>query len=56
MALFRTAELVLDDVWVSDEQVLGTVQRGFYGVMKNFQNERMVLVGMGLVLRRLPST
>jgi acyl-CoA dehydrogenase len=43
-----TAELVLDDVWVADEQVLGTVHRGFYETMKNFQNERMVLVGMGV--------
>lgn len=43
-----TAELVLDDVWVSDERVLGTVHRGFYETMKNFQNERMVLVGMGV--------
>ena len=43
-----TAELVLDDVWVPDSQVLGTVHRGFYETMKNFQNERMVLVGMGV--------
>ncbi|MEM9132289.1 MAG: acyl-CoA dehydrogenase family protein [Actinomycetota bacterium] len=43
-----TAELALDDVWVPDEQVLGTVHRGFYETMKNFQNERMVLVGMGI--------
>lgn len=43
-----TAELVLDDVWVSDEQLLGTPHRGFYETMKNFQNERMVLVGMGI--------
>ncbi|MGH1502448.1 MAG: acyl-CoA dehydrogenase family protein [Acidimicrobiales bacterium] len=43
-----TAELVLDDVWVPDTQVLGTVHRGFYETMKNFQNERMVLVGMGV--------
>ena len=43
-----TAELILDDVWVSDEQVLGTVHRGFYETMKNFQNERMVLIGMGV--------
>ncbi len=43
-----TAELVLDDVWVPDENVLGTVHRGFYETMKNFQNERMVLVGMGI--------
>ena len=43
-----TAELVLDDVWVPASQVLGTVHRGFYETMKNFQNERMVLVGMGV--------
>jgi acyl-CoA dehydrogenase len=43
-----TAELHLDDVWVSDEQLLGTVHRGFYETMRNFQNERLVLVGMGI--------
>ena len=43
-----TAELTLDDVWVPDNQLLGTVHRGFYETMKNFQNERMVLVGMGV--------
>jgi acyl-CoA dehydrogenase len=43
-----TAELVLDDVWLPDEHVLGTVHRGFYETMRNFQNERMVLVGMGV--------
>lgn len=43
-----TAELVLADVWVPDDQVLGTVHRGFYETMRNFQNERMVLVGMGV--------
>lgn len=43
-----TAELVLDDVWVTDQDVLGTVHRGFYETMRNFQNERMVLVGMGV--------
>ncbi len=42
-----TAELVLDDVWVADDQLLGAPHRGFYETMKNFQNERMVLVGMG---------
>ena len=43
-----TAELVFDNVWVGDDQVLGTVDRGFYETMRNFQNERMVLVGMGV--------
>jgi len=43
-----TAELVLEDVFVGDDQLLGTVHRGFYETMANFQNERMVLVGMGV--------
>jgi acyl-CoA dehydrogenase len=43
-----TAELVLIDVWVPDEAVLGTAHQGFYETMRNFQNERMVLVGMGV--------
>lgn len=43
-----TAELTLDDVFVPDEQLLGTPHRGFYETMRNFQNERMVLVGMGV--------
>jgi acyl-CoA dehydrogenase len=43
-----TGELLLDDVWVSEDQLLGTLHRGFYETMKNFQNERMVLVGMGV--------
>ncbi len=43
-----TAELHFDDVWVGDDQLLGTLHRGFYETMRNFQNERMVLVGMGV--------
>ncbi|MCC6435057.1 MAG: acyl-CoA dehydrogenase family protein [Acidimicrobiales bacterium] len=43
-----TAELLLDNVWVPDSQLLGTPHRGFYETMRNFQNERMVLVGMGV--------
>ncbi|MFV2039417.1 MAG: acyl-CoA dehydrogenase family protein, partial [Acidimicrobiales bacterium] len=43
-----TAELLLDDVWVADTQLLGTPHRGFYETMRNFQNERMVIVGMGV--------
>ena len=38
-----TAELVLDDVFVPEENLLGTEHRGFYEIMKNFQNERMVI-------------
>jgi len=43
-----TAELVLEDVRLSDDHLLGTPHRGFYETMKNFQNERMVLVGIGV--------
>jgi len=43
-----TAELHFDDVWLPDTQLLGTLHRGFYETMRNFQNERMVLVGMGV--------
>ena len=43
-----TAELALDDVYVPDALLLGTPHRGFYETMKNFQNERMVIVGMGV--------
>lgn len=43
-----TAELLLDNVWLPDDAVLGTPHRGFYETMRNFQNERMVLVGMGV--------
>lgn len=43
-----TGELVFDNVWVPDDQLLGTPHRGFYETMRNFQNERMVLVGMGV--------
>ncbi len=43
-----TAELHFDDVWLPDSQLLGTLHRGFYETMRNFQNERMVLVAMGV--------
>jgi acyl-CoA dehydrogenase len=43
-----TGELLLDGVWVPDDQLLGTPHQGFYETMRNFQNERMVLVGMGV--------
>ncbi len=43
-----TAELTFDDVWVPEDQLLGAPHRGFYEIMHNFQNERMVLIGMGL--------
>lgn len=38
-----TAELVFEDCFVPDANVLGEVHRGFYAIMRNFQNERLVL-------------
>ena len=43
-----TAELVLDDCWVPNENLLGTEHRGFYEIMKNFQNERMVIAAQAV--------
>ena len=44
----NTAELVLDEVWVPDENLVGEVNRGFYYVLHNFQNERLALMGQAL--------
>lgn len=38
-----TAELIFDNCFVPDANVLGEVHRGFYAIMQNFQNERLVL-------------
>ena len=38
-----TAELVFDNCFVPEANVLGEVNRGFYAIMQNFQNERLVL-------------
>ena len=38
-----TAELVFDDCRVPVENILGEVNKGFYSIMRNFQNERLVL-------------
>jgi acyl-CoA dehydrogenase len=40
-----TAELVFQDARVPAANLLGEENRGFYAVMKNFQNERLVLGG-----------
>jgi len=40
-----TAELAFQDCRVAATNLLGTEHRGFYEVMKNFQNERLVLSG-----------
>lgn len=44
----NTAELVLDDVWVPDSHLIGEINRGFYYVLHNFQNERIALMGQAL--------
>lgn len=44
----NTAELVFDDVWVSNDNLIGDENQGFYYIMNNFQNERMAMAGMGL--------
>jgi len=41
-----TAELVFDDCRVPAANLLGEEGRGFYAVMKNFQNERIAIAAM----------
>jgi acyl-CoA dehydrogenase len=38
-----TAELVFDDARVPAANLMGAENRGFYSIMRNFQNERLVL-------------
>ncbi len=44
----NTAELVLDDVWIPEDHLIGEENRGFYHIMENFQNERLAIAGQGL--------
>ena len=43
-----TAELVFDGCRVPKENIVGEVDRGFYAVMRNFQNERIVLAAQAM--------
>lgn len=43
-----TAELVFEDCFVPESAILGEEGRGFYAIMKNFQNERLVLGAMAV--------
>jgi acyl-CoA dehydrogenase len=43
-----TAELVFEDCRIPAENLLGKEGRGFYAIMKNFQNERIVLGAMAM--------
>jgi acyl-CoA dehydrogenase len=44
----NTAELVMEEVWVSEENLIGEENRGFYYIMANFQNERLAIMGQAL--------
>ena len=43
-----TAELVFDDCRVPAKNMIGEPNRGFYAIMRNFQNERLVLAAAAL--------
>ena len=43
-----TAELVFDDCRVPAANLLGEENRGFYSIMKNFQNERIAIAAMAM--------
>ncbi len=44
----HTAELVFKGARLHPEQVLAEVDRGFYAIMQNFQNERLVLAAQAI--------
>jgi acyl-CoA dehydrogenase len=44
----NTAELVLDDVWVPADALVGAENRGFYYIMGNFQNERLAIMSQAI--------
>jgi acyl-CoA dehydrogenase len=43
-----TAELILQDCFLPEENLLGTEHRGFYAVMQNFQTERLILAALNV--------
>jgi acyl-CoA dehydrogenase len=43
-----TAELVFEECRVPAENILGEEGRGFYAIMRNFQNERLVIGAMAM--------
>jgi len=44
----NTAELILEDVRVPQENLIGEENQGFYYIMANFQNERLAIMGQAL--------
>ncbi len=53
-----TAELIFDNCRLPRENILGELNKGFYSIMRNFQNERTVLAAqsMGEAARALELT
>lgn len=43
-----TAELILEDVWVPEGNLVGVENQGFYYIMSNFQNERLAIMAQAL--------
>ena len=43
-----TAELVFEEVWVPEDNLVGEENRGFYYIMSSFQNERLAIMGQAL--------
>jgi len=43
-----TAELVLEDVWIHEDNLIGEENQGFYYIMSSFQNERLAIMGQAL--------
>jgi acyl-CoA dehydrogenase len=48
-----TAELLFEDCLVPAENILGEENKGFYGIMANFQNERLQLALMAITTAQL---
>jgi acyl-CoA dehydrogenase len=38
----------MDEVWVPDSSLIGELNRGFYYIMGNFQNERLAIMGQAV--------
>ena len=51
-----TAELVFEDCRIPAENLLGEEDRGFYAIMNNFQNERIVIGAMAVGEAQRPSS
>jgi acyl-CoA dehydrogenase len=43
-----TAELILEDCRIPAENLIGEENKGFYSIMHNFQNERLVIAAMAV--------